>query len=112
MRGVVAGGVAGLALVVVGAWVIGTQVVGAHVTGCGSDSKGAYAEVRVNNWLGGAHEQPVQVWFFADGAHKAYGGTLASVRVPAHGRGTAVLRGRAPEGGHTLQCSVVAGDMD
>ncbi len=73
-----------------------TRVVGTHITDCGFDANGAYAEVRINNLLGGAHQQEVWVDFYLDGRGFAYGG--AYPRVPAHDRGRAVVRAPFPPG--------------
>lgn len=89
------GGVA-VAVLGVGVWGFQTQVVGAHVTACHFDARGAYAEVRVNNLLGGADTQHVYVEFYVGGSEQPYEGGLAILTVPAHGRGTAVVRERFP----------------
>jgi hypothetical protein len=83
----------GIAATGFGIWVIFqlfSQAVGTHITDCGFDANGAYAEVRVNNLLGGAHNHEVWVDFYLDGRPYPYGG--AYFRVPAHGHGKTVVR--------------------
>jgi hypothetical protein len=83
-----------------GIWGFMTQAVGTHITDCGFDANGAYAKVRVNNLLGGAHEQRVYVDFYVQGSPEApYEATSAGVMVPAHGRGTSVMHERFPPHG-------------
>jgi len=95
-------GVIGLLFLGVGSWAFFTHLVGAHVTTCGFDAKGAYAKVRVNNWLAGAHEQWVAVAFYVDGpypqrgAQGPYDEVAKQVMVPARGRGTAIVHASFP----------------
>lgn len=70
-------------------WAFVTQVVGQQITACGVDEQGPYAQVRVNNLLGGAHEQDVWVRFSMDG--DLIDDVFKTVQVPAHGRMTTVV---------------------
>lgn len=100
-------GLAGIAVLVLGIWGFMTRAVGVHVTDCGFDPHGAYAEVRVDNWLGGAHEQNVQVAFhvngdvahYPEGEDSYYDVGVATAEVPAHGQGMAVVHGGFPPHG-------------
>src|SRR4051812_7994975 len=84
-----------VAVLGVGVWGFTTQASGVHITECRFDAQGAYAKVRVNNLLAGAHQQELFVKFYVVGSHldprAPYEGTIAEVMVPAHGQGTAVV---------------------
>lgn len=72
-----------------------------HLTACGFDSQGAYAKVRVDNWLGlSARQRLVDVSFSFRGGQpvdeNGYGGAGRSLAVPALGHVTAVLHGPFP----------------
>jgi hypothetical protein len=87
-------GLLGISALGFGIWQFFTQAVGTHITDCGFDANGAYAEVRINNLLGGAHQDEVWVDFYLDGRQYTYAGTYP--RVPAHGRGRTVVRAGLP----------------
>jgi hypothetical protein len=92
----------GLILVAVlgfGIWGFATWIVGSHVTDCGFDAQGVYAKVRVNNVLGGEHDQSVWVKFYLRDDVNEYEAGVVTARVPAHGYGTAVVHERFPPNG-------------
>jgi hypothetical protein len=91
-------GLVGVMVVGLGAWLFATRVVGEHIAACGFDAQGVYAKVRVNNLLGGGHDQSEAVDFSFRGRYYVTG--YARADVPAHGYRTTVVRERFPPHGH------------
>jgi len=94
-------------------------VIGQQITTCGVDQRGPYAQVRINNLLGVAHQRDLWVRFSMDG--DLIDDVLKTVQVPAHGRMTTAVHvpcreaywqceGHSPEGedGH-LYCGTFDG---
>jgi hypothetical protein len=94
---ILVGTVVALAVFSFGVWGFHRTAYGARVTACHLDAQGAYAKVRVNNLLKfSAHTKDVEVEF-GSASDSLFGtaGTV-SVRVPAHGHRTGVVRAEIP----------------
>jgi hypothetical protein len=99
--------VGAVAALVLGIALFVTRPFGSQITACGFDAQGAYAKVRINNLLGGTHEQELEVIFYVKGSDLRYGGMFGAnssdVVVPAHGRLTKVVYGGFPPRNTTVE---------